>query len=132
MLQMFPTLIIPAVIYALIVMAAGGDAPGVMAAEAFSIGMPSAALWKVTWGHILMLIATIMLFFEILKSTRPSREQLVDAGLSVGVFIACFVLFLLVAPFATGEFFLITLMALLDFMASAVIMTRVSQRTVQY
>ena len=42
------------------------------------------------------------------------------------------VLFLLVPSFSTAEFFLIVLMALLDFMAGFTVMTFTSRRTVEY
>ena len=128
----FPLLLIPALIYAMIAIPAGDKVAEAMASPAFSMHLASGALWTVTWGHVVLMIAIITLFFEILKSTRPSSAQLIDNGLSVGVFIVTFVLWLLIKPFGTTEFFIIVLMALLDFLSGSVIMTRVSQRTVQY
>ena len=57
---------------------------------------------------------------------------MIDNGLSVALFIVTFILWLLVRAFGTTEFFIIVLMCLLDFLSGSVIMTRVSQRTVQY
>ena len=128
----FPLLLIPALIYAMMAIPSGDKVAETMAAPAFSMPLASGAHWVVTWGHVIVIIAVITLFFEILKSTRPSSAQLIDNGLSVGVFIVTFVLWLLIKPFGTTEFFIIVLMALLDFLSGSVIMTRVSQRTVQY
>ncbi len=131
-MQVFPLLIIPALLYALIAIPSGDNVAATMASQAFAMPLPSAGAWVVTWGHLITLLSVVILFLEILKSTTPSAAQMLDNGLAVGVFIVCFVLWLLVRPFGTSEFFVIVLMSLLDFLAGSVIMTRVSQRTVQY
>lgn len=131
-LQVFPLLIIPALLYALIAIPSGDNVAAAMASQAFAMPLPSAGAWVVTWGHLIILLSVVILFLEILKSTTPSAAQMLDNGLAVAVFIVCFVLWLLVRPFGTSEFFVIVLMSLLDFLAGSVIMTRVSQRTVQY
>jgi hypothetical protein len=131
-IEVFPLLLIPALIYAMIAIPAGANVAQVMASQAFAMPMPSSAKWVVTWGHLIVMLSVIILFLEILKSTTPSTAQMLDNGLAVGVFILCFILWLLIAPFGTSEFFVIVLMSLLDFLAGSVIMTRVSQRTVQY
>ena len=131
-IQIFPLLLIPALIYAMIAFPAGDKVTEAMASQAFAMPLASQALWVVTWGHIIVMLSVITLFLEILKSTTPSSAQMIDNGLSVAVFIVTFILWLLVRPFGTAEFFIIVLMCLLDFLAGSVIMTRVSQRTVQY
>ncbi|MDX2234648.1 MAG: hypothetical protein NW200_09125 [Hyphomonadaceae bacterium] len=130
--QVFPLLIVPALLYALIAIPSGDNASAAMASEAFTMPLPSAAAWTVTWGHLIVILSVVILFLEILKSTTPSAAQMLDNGLAVGVFIVTFILWLLVRPFGTSEFFVIVLMSLLDFLAGSVIMTRISQRTVQY
>lgn len=130
--QVFPLLIIPALLYALIAIPSGDRVAETMAAQAFAMPLASGALWSVTWGQLIVMLSVIILFLEILKSTTPTAAQMLDNGLAVAVFIVCFILWLLVRPFGTSEFFIIVLMALLDFLAGSVIMTRVSQRTVQY
>jgi hypothetical protein len=134
-IQIFPLLIIPALLYALIAIPSGDKTAAVMASQAFAAPLPALphdAPWVVSWGQLITMLSVVILFLEILKSTTPSGAQMIDNGLSVGVFIVCFVLWLLVRPFGTSEFFIIVLMCLLDFLAGSVIMTRVSQRTVQY
>lgn len=131
-IQVFPLLVIPALLYALIALPSGDNVTAAMASQAFAMPLASSALWVVSWGHVIVMVSVITLFLEILKSTTPSSAQMIDNGLSVGVFILAFILWLLVRPFGTAEFFVIVLMCLLDFLAGSVIMTRVSQRTVQY
>jgi hypothetical protein len=131
-LKIFPLLLLPAILYALIALPAGRDVASAFASPAFEMPLASGQVWRMTWGHVILTLATITLFFEVLKSSSPSKEQLIDNGLSVVVFIGFFVLFLLVPAFGSGEFFVLMMMALLDFLAGSVIATRVSQRTVQY
>ena len=130
--QIFPLLLIPALFYAMIAIPAGDGVAAAMASQAFAMPLASGARWIVTWGHLIVMFSVLVLFVEILKSTSPSGAQMIDNGLAVAVFIVCFILWLLVRPFGTAEFFIIVLMCLLDFLAGSVIMTRVSQRTVQY
>ncbi len=130
--QIFPLLLLPALLYAMIALPAGDDVAVAMASQAFAMPLASGGSWIVTWGHLIIMFSVLILFVEILKSTTPSAAQMVDNGLAVALFIVCFILWLLVRPFGTAEFFIIVLMSLLDFLAGSVIMTRVSQRTVQY
>jgi hypothetical protein len=131
-LQIFPLLLIPTILYAMIAIPAGENVAQAMANVAFNIPLASKGVMTVTWGHLILLVSVVTLFIEILKSTTPSGAQMIDNGLAVAVFIVSFILFLLVRPFGTTEFFIIMTMSLLDFLTGSVIMTRVSQRTVQY
>jgi hypothetical protein len=131
-LGIFPLLAVPAVLYALFAFPAGqGTAEG-LAGHAFGITMASGATWNLTWGGLLIVFAVICLFVEILKSTKPSNAAMVDNALSVGTFVICLILFILVPGFATTEFFIIMIMALLDFLAGMVVMVSTAQRTVAY
>ncbi|KAF0184469.1 MAG: hypothetical protein IV086_00890 [Hyphomonadaceae bacterium] len=131
-LQIFPLLLIPTILYAMIAIPAGENVAQAMASVAFNVPLASSGVMVVTWGHLILLVSVVTLFVEILKSTTPSGAQMIDNGLAVAVFIVSFILFLLVRPFGTTEFFIIMTMSLLDFLTGSVIMTRVSQRTVQY
>lgn len=127
----FPLLIIPTLLYAMIAAPHGAAAVNAWLAEpAMSLGMAGGGQWVITHGHIFTLLAIFCLFIEIVKSVQPSTAALIDNALSIAVFILCLVLFLLVPGFGTTEFFLIMLMALLDFMAGAVVMVFTARRTV--
>lgn len=131
-LAFIPLTIIPVILYALIALPAGLGVVDILAQRAFAMPMPSGQEWLFTWGGLILLLSIVCLFIDILKSTRPSRNAMIDNGLSVAVFILCFLLFLLVQGFASTEFFLIMAMTLLDFIAGSVIMVSAAQRTVQY
>ncbi|MBU6372146.1 MAG: hypothetical protein KJS97_05405 [Alphaproteobacteria bacterium] len=128
----FPLLFIPVAIYAVFAFGAGPEMAAGLAQTAMTLPMASGVRLTVTWGHLLLMFATLLLFIEIVKSIRPTRTSLVDNGLSIGVFILCLVLFILLPGFATSEFFILLLMSLLDFLAGSVIMLGSAQRTVQF
>jgi hypothetical protein len=122
-LNVIPLLVFPTLIYTMFAVGNGAGMTDALATKAFSITMPSGMAW---------VFSIVCLFIEVLKSTRPTASAMVDNGLSIALFIGCFLLFLLADGFATTEFFLIMMMALLDFIAGSVIMINTAQRTVQF
>jgi hypothetical protein len=127
-----PLLTVPALIYAVFAFPSGLTMTEGLSREAFSITMPSEMPWVFTWGGVFLLFSIVTLFIEVMKSTRATASAMIDNGLSIALFIVCFMLFLLVPGFATTEFFLITAMIVLDFVAGFVIMVNTAQRTVTF
>lgn len=126
-----PLLVLPMLFYMLTAAPHGGIGVNAHLAEpAMTIGMSGGGQWIITNGHVITLLAIFCLFIEIVKSVRPSTMALIDNALSICLFIVCMVLFLLTPGFGTTEFFLIMLMALLDFMAGAVVMVFTARRTI--
>lgn len=82
--------------------------------ELFSLNLLSGGNWSFTLGDLVLLIAFLALFIEIVKSARISNVALVDHGLSILVFIICLVEFILVPQAATSLFFFIMFTALID------------------
>ena len=76
-----------------------------------------AAIWSFTVSDLLLLFALILLFFEILKSTRTGAGAVLDHLLSTAVFIVALIEFILFAQAATSTFFLIVVITLLDIIA---------------
>jgi hypothetical protein len=133
MLRIFPLLAIPVIVYALFAFPAGAEGMrSGLAAEAFAVPLASGAPCVVSRGQLLTIFAVICLFFEVLKSTRPTSAAMIDNSLAVAVFVIALILFLLAPGFGTTEFFLILLMCVLDFMAGFVVMITTSRRTVDY
>jgi hypothetical protein len=58
-----------------------------------------------------------VLFFEVMNAANAKSSSIVNHGLSMLVFMACFVTFLMLPGFGTGTFLIITLMALVDVIA---------------
>lgn len=136
--NVFPLILIPVLIYNIIAlggMAMAGDAQAViqqLESQAFSVPMASGVQWIVQWGDILVLIALVLLFVELLKSTSTGTSAIFNHALSMLVFIICLVEFLLNAAFATSVFFTIMIMSLLDVLAGVVVTIVSARRDVEF
>jgi hypothetical protein len=124
-LRSIPLIVIAFILYNVIVLALG---PDVLDKNIFELTMLSGGIWKFTWGHLIILITLCLLFIEIVKSTWTSLSSLVDHGLSMIVFVACLVEFLMTPPAATSVFFLIVVATAIDVIAGFTIGIRVAQR----
>ena len=124
-LRSIPLIVIAFILYNVIVLALG---PDVLDKNIFELTMLSGGVWKFTWGHLIILITLFLLFIEIVKSTWTSLSSLVDHGLSMIVFVACLVEFLMTPPAATSVFFLIVIATAIDVIAGFTIGIRVAQR----
>ena len=137
--NIFPKMLIPMIVYAIVgyvvTFTNGGDvnafvgdiaafragacgegadcAVGVLNGALLSIGLPS-GVWAISTGDLLLILALIVLFMELVQSSGSGTSTLVNHGLSIAVLLVCILLFLLVPLFASSVFFLITLMALID------------------
>ncbi len=97
-----------------------------------SMGMVSGAIWTLSLGEVFILLGLILLFFEILKSTRVGSASILDHLLSTLVFVIFLVEFLLVGPAATGVFFILMVMALIDVLAGFAVSVRAATRDVAF
>ena len=107
-----PLLVIPLLAYVAFA-GAGAD----FSASRFPITLPSAGVWQLTLGDILLAAGLFLLFFEILKATRTGGNSVVDHAFSMIVFVVCLILFLIRDRAATSTFFLLMLMAMIDVIA---------------
>lgn len=83
----------------------------------FELNMMSGTRFVLTFGQGLIVVGLLLLFFEILKATRPGASTIVDHLLSTLVFIAFVVEFLLVGSAATATFFILMVMTFVDVIA---------------
>lgn len=121
-----PLLLIPVALYNIVVLFSDSGVasmtPDSSLREAlFSIPMASGAAWNVGVGDLILFLALILLFFELLKSTSSQKVAIVNHALSMIVFVVCLVEFLLIRGFATSTFFLITTMVMLDVLAGFIV-----------
>jgi len=107
-----PLLVIPLLAYVAFA-GAGVD----FSTSRFPITLPSAGVWQLTLGDILLAVGLFLLFFEILKATRTGGNSIVDHAFSMIVFVVCLILFLIWDRAATSTFFLLMLMAMIDVIA---------------
>jgi hypothetical protein len=110
----FPLLLIPLAIYNIIVFLM----PGVSLADPlFKLTLMSGSDWPVTLSDILLALGILMFLFEVIKGARPGAKYLTDHLLSLIVFGGATAEFLLWPKFASSTYFLLTLLALADFVS---------------
>ena len=127
-LKALPLIVISFIMYNAVVLLGGGaDAGAFLARQVLPLPLMSKTLW-LTWGDLLILLTMGLLFIELMKATYTSSASLLDHGLSMIVFVACLIEFLLVPAAATSVFFFITVATLIDVMAGYSIGIRVARR----
>lgn len=107
-------------------------ARSLLATQIFALPMLRQATWVFTWGDLILVVTMGVLFIEILKATYTSTSSLVDHGLSMILFIAALVEFMVVPQAATSVFFLILIALLIDVIAGFTIGIRVAKRDIGF
>jgi len=129
-LRSIPLIVIAFILYNVVVLMFGVEALGNLALP--EIHMLSGGTWRFTWGDAIILLTLILLFIEIVKATYTTTSSLVDHGLSMLVFVACLVEFLLTPQAATSVFFLIMTATMIDVIAGFTIGIRVARRDLAF
>lgn len=94
----------------------------------FDLTLPSDAIWWIAGGDFLVLLALCLLFAELLRSGADNPYAIANHALSLLLFVACLLQFLLLPAFSTTTFFLITVMTFLDVLAGVVVLIGSSRR----
>jgi hypothetical protein len=128
-LRSLPLIVLAFILYNALVLLFGVD---VLDKNLFEIHMLSGGIWKFNWGHLIILATLMLLFIELVKSTYTNASSLVDHGLSMVVFIACLIEFLMTPQAATSVFFLIVVATAIDVVAGFTIGIRVAQRDLTF
>jgi hypothetical protein len=124
----FPLLLIPFAIYNMIAFLM----PGVgWTAPVTTVHMMSGQDWVLTWEDLLLAFSILLLWVEIIKSTRVGMRSVMDHLLAMALFVAMLVEFLLVQRAGTSTFFLLMMIALVDVLAGFIIGIRSAQRQVE-
>ncbi len=110
-----PGLLWPLLAYLGIVYLGGGT--HTLYSVLFEVPLFSGVAMKVTANGLLVIIGLVLLFFEVLKSTRISNVSVVDHMLSTFVLIGYLLVFLVVPAAGNQFFFMLLLMSLIDVMA---------------
>jgi hypothetical protein len=123
-----PLLVIVFILYNVLVVFGGADPNAFLTREVIPIPLMSSTTLKLTWADLLILLTMILLFVELMKATYTSTSSLLNHGFSTLVFVVCLVELLTVTQAATPVFFLITVAALIEVIASYTIGIRVARR----
>jgi hypothetical protein len=117
----FPLLLIPLAIYNIVVFLM----PGVSLTEPLvKLTLVSGAEWPITLSDVLLTLGLLLLLSEIIKSARPGAKYLTDHLLSLIVFGGAAAEFVLWPRFGTSTYFLLTMLALVDFLSGVALRTR--------
>lgn len=109
-LATFPRTLIPLVVFNVVGFGLGGDP---WSGLVLAVAMPSGVMWSMTLGDIVIAIALIVLFLDVLRAVRdPPGFAYHAAGVVVlAVYVAEF---LAIGAAATSVFLTLTLIALVD------------------
>ena len=117
----FPLLLIPLAIYNIIVWLM----PDVSFTDPLAkLTLISGAVWAITLGDALLALSVVLLLFEVMKGARPGAKYLTDHLLSLVVFGAAAAEFVLWPKFGNSIYFLLTLLALVEFLSGISLHTR--------
>ena len=130
MLAHVPLMILPFIVYNLGLAGMFGSIDDPWLATVFSVPMLSGGVWSTSLADLLVLFSLVMLFVEILKATRTSNASIVDHLLSIFVFVAFLIEFLLVRRAASSLFFILMAISLVDVLAGFAISLRAASRDV--
>lgn len=123
----FPLLLLPLAICNLIVFLM----PDVsLAASLATITLTSGANWSITLGDVLVALAIVLLLLEVMKAARPGTKFFTDHLLALIVFGAAAAEFVMLPRFGNSTFFLLTLIALVDFVSGVALRVRRGRRMV--
>ncbi len=107
----FPLLLVPFAIYNIVAFLM----PGVSWTGAVTtVHTVSGADWSMSADDMLVTLAILMLFGDVMKSTRIGIRAVVDHALSLILFLGMLVEFLLVNQCATATFFLLRVISFVD------------------
>jgi hypothetical protein len=125
-----PLLLIPLIIYNIVAFGLVG-LPGTGWAEpVFHLSVVSGAVWSLTISDLLVLVALVLLFAEVVRATRTGVVSIIDHSFSSVVFVVYLVEFLVVPTAATSLFFICMAMSFMDVVAGFAVSIRTAQRDI--
>ncbi len=121
----FPLLLVPFAIYNIIAFLMPGVSwTGVLT----TVHLASGGDWGMSAGDMLIALSIIVLFGEMMKSTRIGIRTVVDHALSLVLFLAMLVEFILVKQAASATFFLLLVVSFVDVLGGFAVTLRSAQR----
>src|SRR3954465_13806290 len=117
----FPLLLIPLAVCNIIVFLRPGVA---FATPLFTRALMSGVAWQVTLSDVLIALGILLLLFEVIKGARPGSKYFMDHLLSLVVFGGAAAEFVMLPQFGTSTYFLLTVLALVDFLSGIALRAR--------
>jgi hypothetical protein len=117
----FPLLLIPLAIYNIIALLMRDVS---FVEPLLTLTLISGTEWSVTLSDVLLALGVVLLLLEVVKGSRPGGKYLTDHLLSLIVFGGATAEFLLLPRFGTSTYFLLALLALVDFLSGIALRAR--------
>ncbi len=130
MLSNIPLMLVPFVLYNLGLTGLLGGGASPWGTVLFSLPMLSGGVWSMTLADLIVVVALVLLFVEVLKATRTSNSSVIDHLLSLAVLVLFIVEFLLVEGAATSLFFVLMFIAAVDVLAGFSVSLRAASRDI--
>ncbi|MEM9605712.1 MAG: hypothetical protein AAGA11_22830 [Pseudomonadota bacterium] len=105
-----------------------GGMPEQLDNNLMSVTLPSGSEWQINVGDVLIIIGTVILFVELFKATRTSHSSIVDHVLSMMVFVAFLVEFIVVQAAGNSVFFILLMLSLVDVVAGFTVSIAAARR----
>ncbi|MGF1456898.1 MAG: hypothetical protein ACFB6R_16145 [Alphaproteobacteria bacterium] len=115
-----PLIIIAVIIYNILAFAGPllfGDTIDVVLSYGFDVPLISGDQWRITIADFLVVLGLILLLLEVIRSTQTGSSAITNHALSMLLFIACLIEFIVLKGFGTSAFFLLIMMTLFDVIA---------------
>ncbi|MDQ2954887.1 MAG: hypothetical protein M3R18_08145 [Pseudomonadota bacterium] len=122
----FPLLIIPFAVYNIIAFLFGVG----FSDTVFTVRLFSGADWAISTSDILLVVALLLLFLEVIKATRLGSRSIMDHLLSLVLFLAMLAEFVMVRAAATSTFFLLVTISFVDVIAGFSVTIRTAERDI--
>jgi hypothetical protein len=117
----FPLLLIPLAIYNIIALLMRDFS---FETPLITVPLPSGTPWPVTMNDVLLALGILLLLCEVIKGARPGAKYLMDHLLSLLVLCGAGAEFALLSKFSTSTYFLLTTLALADFLSGIALRAR--------
>jgi hypothetical protein len=124
-----PLLIIPFAIFNIIEFILPGFS---WAMEVFRFPLASGGEFAVSASDLIIAGSILILLIEMLKAARLSRRSIIDHLLSMMLFVAMLIEFLLVKQVASSTFFLLLVISFVDVMGGFAVSIRAAQRDISF
>lgn len=129
MLAAIPLTIIPLILYNVLGFTLGGNP---WSGTLFTVPLVGGS-WPVTLSDLMIVLALVMLFLEVLRSANPTRSSTITNHIISTVLVIIYIIeFITVPVAATSLFFVLTIIALFDVIAGFTISIRSASRDISF
>jgi len=124
MLGSLPLLALVIIVYNIVVYLTGFT----MDSTILEVKLVSGTTWIISLGDVLLMVALVLLFLELVNSTKTGTSTIINHSLSMLVLLVGLVEFVVLPPFGTSVFFLIVVLSLLDVIAGFTVTITAARR----